>query len=1019
MSRSRTRAQRSARSAANPAFEIPPGLSDPAEVESVVCRLLAEQLGVDRAYLVRLDDERGVARVGRDQVRDGITSLAGEYEAASFGAVFEPLRAGNTMVVRDAGLDPRISDEERMVHLGLRQISLIAVGLRRDGELAGALCVSDGGVRDWSDVEVARLEEATRALGAALFSAGPSEPDPPAETLIDFGVLEVGAALESAAGPDPDPGSSRWVDLLLAPAQGDGERLVRRVVGVRDATADHEARAALAESERRFRATFDAMNEGVTIVGFDWRILYENEAARRFVGAERGAVRDRSVFELRADARSLERFERFRRAMEERVGSVFEEAVGHLDGTGPMRWLEFSVEPHPDGILVVASERTERRAAEAALAASEERYRFVVENIADVTAHVANDGTPVWISQRLTDVLGWHPDEWIGRSVVEFVHPDDLPVLRTFYAQVETSSDASTVVRVRTKAGDYRWIAATSRPFRGSDDTVAGRAVTFRDVTDLREAQIALAASEQRYRTLVEGSSDVVFRASGEALEWISPQIERLTGRQPAELQGLPLDAWWRRPEVAFVHPDDVARVVGLHGANRRGERARAEVRVRHRNGSLRWVEVVLEPGVDLDGRPHVIGSLRDIEAVVSAREVAEIDRSRLRSTLDALIDPHLYLQPLRSPEPTRRQRRRRAGARGGLRVEDFVVLDANPAAFADVDPAGAGLLGTRLSVAWEGLEAAGWLERLARVAETGEAIAEDDVAWPDGRGSRWFDLRASRVGADVSLTWRDVSERHQAVERRSAELEARARRVARRADYLAQTEHALRTNLSVVESWTNLISDPAKLADPETMAAGLAAIERNARILSAHLRGLLSEATQAARAELIEPVLIDAAPLVRAVVDDYAGLPDLAAVTLSAPGRCLLLADETALDTVLRHLVENAGKFAGPEGAVEVELRTDGEAGELIVRDDGPGLPEGLDVFAAFSRDGSTAGHGLGLHVARTLVEAMGGEIEAHNRPDRRGACFIVSLHSAAGEDHPVRPTGRSTHAQERTGGS
>jgi signal transduction histidine kinase len=105
--------------------------------------------------------------------------------------------------------------------------------------------------------------------------------------------------------------------------------------------------------------------------------------------------------------------------------------------------------------------------------------------------------------------------------------------------------------------------------------------------------------------------------------------------------------------------------------------------------------------------------------------------------------------------------------------------------------------------------------------------------------------------------------------------------------------------------------------------------------------------------------------------------------------------ADPTALHEVLAHLVENAVKYS-PGGTTIVlrsALSADGDAIIDIV-DQGIGIPDDVDVFAAFQRgaDRGTPGVGLGLYIVRNLVHAMGGTVDAH-RNAVVGSTFTVRL--------------------------
>ncbi len=118
------------------------------------------------------------------------------------------------------------------------------------------------------------------------------------------------------------------------------------------------------------------------------------------------------------------------------------------------------------------------------------------------------------------------------------------------------------------------------------------------------------------------------------------------------------------------------------------------------------------------------------------------------------------------------------------------------------------------------------------------------------------------------------------------------------------------------------------------------------------------------------------------------------------------LWADESALQSVLFHLLDNALKYA-PEGEIEVTAEIHAGRGEVRVCDHGPGIPEGetervFDIFHRLdSRDSREVyGHGLGLHLVRRLLEAMEGGIRAEHPPDG-GLCmlFWLPLAGAAGE--------------------
>ena len=139
--------------------------------------------------------------------------------------------------------------------------------------------------------------------------------------------------------------------------------------------------------------------------------------------------------------------------------------------------------------------------------------------------------------------------------------------------------------------------------------------------------------------------------------------------------------------------------------------------------------------------------------------------------------------------------------------------------------------------------------------------------------------------------------------------------------------------------------------------------------------------------------------PLLRDVADRFHGRPP--GIRVIAPREPVPLdLDVERIRTALRNLLENALKYSLPDSR-PVELSARRENGRLVIRvtDDGPGIPDRdkASVFEPFfrvdsSRSRKTGGYGLGLSIAKRIVEAHGGTVEAENNPGR-GASFIVRL--------------------------
>ncbi len=229
--------------------------------------------------------------------------------------------------------------------------------------------------------------------------------------------------------------------------------------------------------------------------------------------------------------------------------------------------------------------------------------------------------------------------------------------------------------------------------------------------------------------------------------------------------------------------------------------------------------------------------------------------------------------------------------------------------------------------------------------------------------------------------------------------------------EFLATVSHELRTPLNAMLGWLRLIE--ADQVSAERQPQAIATVTRNANILAQ----LVEELLDVSRA-ITGKMRIDLQPVVPATVVEAAlaiAQPGAEAksITINAdidPAAGPVLADAGRLQQVVWNLLTNAVKFTPDGGHVDVVLRRIGSSVEIVVADDGAGIePEMLPfVFERF-RQGEdpttrTQGLGLGLSIARHLVELHGGDIHATSAGKHRGSTFTVRL--------PIA-TGRSTSAQ------
>ncbi len=292
-----------------------------------------------------------------------------------------------------------------------------------------------------------------------------------------------------------------------------------------------------------------------------------------------------------------------------------------------------------DAIISIAQNITDRKNAEEKLRASEERFRYLVQNSSDVITMVNIDGTVLYVSPAIERILGHHPTERVGRSAFELVHPDDTGRARDAFAQALQSPDvpASLELRMRHKDGSWRHVEVTGTNLLAEPSTNA-IVVNSRDVTERRLVEAERREAEERYRTLIERIPAIVYiQEAGEPRRttYVSPQNETILGYAPEEYLAEP-DHW-----INIMHPDDRERILSEDGrTNESGEPFVAEYRQIAKDGRIVWIRDEATMVRDESGKPlYWLGVQTDITERKEAEERLQASEAELRALFAAIDD--------------------------------------------------------------------------------------------------------------------------------------------------------------------------------------------------------------------------------------------------------------------------------------------------------------------------------------------------------------------------------------------
>jgi len=268
----------------------------------------------------------------------------------------------------------------------------------------------------------------------------------------------------------------------------DGNPAGLLVIG-RDVSERLAARAALEESERLFRSAFEGVATGMTLTDANGILLRVNAAFARMVGRPSSELVGVSVSALiHPDDLPQLAGELDRLAAGLSLPRVVEKRFLRPDGEERLGHVSIAIVRNDDGaplyVVGQVEDVTELRHIRAELDEVQTLHRLVFESSRDVLTVLNPDGTIRLVSPSVTDVLGYRPEDVIGHSFAEFVHPDDLKPVEVLVAAA-LQGETPPVIRSRYLAADgsYRLWEGTASPGHDGEGRLSYLIANSRDVT--------------------------------------------------------------------------------------------------------------------------------------------------------------------------------------------------------------------------------------------------------------------------------------------------------------------------------------------------------------------------------------------------------------------------------------------------------------------------------------------------------------------------------------------------------
>jgi PAS domain S-box-containing protein len=361
----------------------------------------------------------------------------------------------------------------------------------------------------------------------------------------------------------------------------------------------------------------DALPHGVIVLDEDYRYLFVNSEAERFLAKDRSQLIGRNHWDLFAAARGTIMEREYRRAFA--TGKRVRFRYFH---SASRNWFDVTAKTDSSDRLVISMQDTTD------LCRLEHALDSVEYNLCEAF-HTATIGVAItdangWfleVNEAYCAITGYSPDELRERDFLSITHPDDRS------RHLETSGtfgdeSGTLVYEKRYVRKDQRvvWVRNNVSVMLRSERQKKRLILLCEDITESRAAEEKLKESERRFRTLIEGSLDVitVLRPDGEIV-YESPALERLLGYRPEDLVG--------KNAFHYIHPEDLPTVLRELEQKRGTPGASSEVLFRflHKNGSWRYMEGAAANLIEDPAIRGIVANCRDVtDRVETLRKLAD-----------------------------------------------------------------------------------------------------------------------------------------------------------------------------------------------------------------------------------------------------------------------------------------------------------------------------------------------------------------------------------------------------------
>lgn len=731
----------------------------------------------------------------------------------------------------------------------------------------------------------------------------------------------------------------------------------------------------LKESEAKFRTAIESLPFDFFALGKDGRYIMQNSVCRENWGDVIGKFPE-----------DVAKDEKTREIWKTNNDKAFsgETVEGEVcfDIKGQERFLYNIISPIKQknqviGILGVNIDITDLKKTEHKLIESEEKYRNLINNLTEIIAVIDSSGNLLYISPQVMDILGYRPEDIIGKNSLKFIHPSDNRISQEIFRTAWSKREHFYYeFRILNKNGEYVYVSASGKVLKiGGEDRIY-TAIT--DISERKESEQKVQESEEKFRSIFEQAAVGIAQIS------ISGKYLNVNQRF-CDLLGYSKEELLTKTFQEITHADDLQEDLKYLGKMLSGELKTLSIEKRYikRDGSTVWVNLFIAILFKQNGEPnYLISVAEDITARKKAEEALIESEDKFRTIAEQTFMGILIVQDdnvsyvnealLNTFEFTYEEV-------SNFNKEDLIKL-----------------------IHQEDLQYLREYRKKLRMENRKIKPYYSYRVFTKSGKLKWIDQFSKPIiykGAPAELvTIMDITEKKDA-EQELIKLNNL------KSELLRRTSHELKTPLVSIKGYTDLLLSLHKDRLDDYILDTIRQI-KNGCIRLENLIGDILRTAQLESGKIeLKKLKEDLSFLIKLSVKELRGLAQLRSqeIRLNIHDNLVTYFEQEQIHQVIGNILSNAIKYTPPYG--KIEIFSEIKDGYIIVaiKDEGIGFTEEEKqrLFTQFGKierygqgwDLDIEGSGLGLYISKKIIELHDGEIWVESEGRSKGSTFYFSL--------------------------